>query len=97
MILDFLKKDSFLLGIILGLIAPVVLFVIIYYLNGYFEAQYQRAILKDNTIMLVSIVLNVFVLRYFLTNRNRDKTGRGILIATFGYTIIFFVFFLKSF
>ncbi len=95
--LDFFKKDSILLGVILGLIAPVVLFVIIYYLNGYFEGLYNRVILQDNTIMLVSIVLNVFVLRYFLTSRKRDKTGRGVLMATFAYTIVFFVFFLKSF
>ncbi|MFO8086702.1 MAG: hypothetical protein R6T91_02695 [Bacteroidales bacterium] len=95
--IDFFKKDTFLLGIILGLIVPVVLFFIIFYANDYFEALAGKSFLKQNTIMLVSIVLNVFVLRYFLVNNQRDKTGRGILMATFAYAIVFFIVFWKTF
>ena len=95
--IKFLKKDTFLLGILLGLIVPVILFFIIFYVNGYFEDSLSKDFLKEHTIMLISIVLNVFVLRYFLVNKNREKTGRGVLMATFVYSLIFFIMFMKSF
>ncbi|MCF8332010.1 MAG: hypothetical protein K9H84_06125 [Bacteroidales bacterium] len=95
--INYFRKDTFTLGIILGLLVPAVLFVIIYYTNQYFEQLANKNFLKTNTIMLVSIVLNVFVLRYFLTHKDRDKTGRGVLMVTFVYAILFFILFLKSF
>ncbi|MFW6019649.1 MAG: hypothetical protein ACOCPM_03635 [Bacteroidales bacterium] len=95
--IKFLKKDTFLLGIILGLIVPVIFYFIIYYVNGYFEDSMRKDFLKEHTIMLVSIVLNVFVLRHFLVNKYREKTGRGVLMATFVYSLIFFIMFMKSF
>ena len=95
--IKFLKKDTFLLGIILGAIVPVVLYFIIFYVNGFFEDQMSKNFLTQNTTMLISIVLNVFVLRYFLVNEYREKTGRGVLMVTFAYALIFFIFFIKSF
>lgn len=95
--IKFFKKDTFLLGIILGLIVPVILYFIIFYVNGFFEDKSGRDFLTQNTIMLISIVLNVFVLRYFLVNKYREKTGRGVLMATFAYSIFFFIVFMKSF
>jgi membrane protease YdiL (CAAX protease family) len=89
----FLKKDSFILGIILGLVVPVIFFFLITLLNG----QLLDNAMGQNTIMLISIVLNVFVFRYYLLNDKKDKTGRGVLISTFVYTIIFFILFWKSF
>lgn len=95
--IKFLKKDTFALGIILGLLVPVALYFIIFYVNDYFEVRAQRTFLTQHTIMLISIVLNVFVLRHFLTSKKRDKTGRGVLISTFVYALIFFILFWKSF
>lgn len=95
--IKFFKKDTFILGILLGLLVPAILFVIIFYTNQYFEQMADKSFLTTTTIMLVSIVLNVFVLRYFLTHKDRDKTGRGVLMATFAYAILFFIFFWKSF
>ncbi|MCF8218632.1 MAG: hypothetical protein K9I29_01315 [Bacteroidales bacterium] len=95
--ISFLKKDTFLLGIILGLLVPVVLYFIIFYVNGFLEDSTGKDFLTQNTTMLISIVLNVFVLRYFLVNKNREKTGRGVLMATFAYSIFFFIVFMKSF
>lgn len=88
-----LKKDSFILGIILGLVVPVIFFFLITLIN----TQFLEDTISRNTIILISIVLNVFVFRYYLLNDKKDKTGRGVLMATFAYTILFFVLFWKSF
>lgn len=90
---NFLKKDSFILGIILGLVVPIILFFLITLLND----NLLESALKRNTIILISIVLNVFVFRYYLVSDKKDKTGRGVLISIFAYTFVFFILFWKSF
>ncbi|MFO8053986.1 MAG: hypothetical protein R6U19_02340 [Bacteroidales bacterium] len=96
---EFLKKDTMLLGLISGALVPIVLFFVIYYLNTWLENSIEghRNFLETNTIILISIVLNVFLLRNFLTSKTREKTGRGVLIVTFAYSIAYAVIFVQSF
>lgn len=88
----FLKKDSFLLGIAIGLLLPSLVFGILYYLNITFpNSATGLPVFKITTIIILGIVPNALALRYYLVNMKADKTGRGILFVTFVYAIAFMI------
>jgi len=74
-----------LLGFIIGAILPLIVYVIIYYIN-----KNTGEVLKNTTLQLISIVLNVFVFRHYLIKERFELTGRGVLISTFVYALITF-------
>lgn len=89
----WLKRDSFLLGAILGLILPVVLFFLIRGAEQLLAAMINDVSLKFHYALLLSTTINLLTLRYYLVTLKYDKTGRGILGVTFVYIILYFVFF----
>jgi hypothetical protein len=90
----FLKNDSFLLGIIIGLVLPAVVFGILYFINITFpNSATGLPIFKTTTIVILGIVPNALTLRYYLVNLKADKTGRGILFVTFLHAITFMIFY----
>lgn len=94
----FLKKDSFLLGIILGILMPAICFGILYYLNITFpnHQNNDQPIFKLTTIFIVSLIPNAIALRLYLVNLKADKTGKGILFVTFIFAIIFMILYYKA-
>lgn len=97
--LDKLRKDSFVLGTAMGVVIPAVLFGIlmgILVLLVHFKPDmlfnnpnlYKILIPK---ILLVSMIPSVFILRYYLLKLKYDKTGRGLVAATFFLGIVFVV------
>lgn len=89
----WLKRDDFVLGIILGLVLPVVLFLVIRGAEQLLETLWRAVSLKFHYALLLSTIINLFSLRYYLVTLKYDKTGRGILAVTFVYIILYFVFF----
>ncbi|PWV48394.1 hypothetical protein [Chitinophaga sp. S165] len=90
-----LKRDNLLLGIILGLITPVLAFFL-YYLLVYLP-KYQKSlaefidILGDNRqalpkLISVCLLLNGLVF-YFYTRSRKDITAKGIFLVTMLYAI----------
>ena len=95
--MDKLRRDSYAIGVVLGLVIPVVLFGIIY---GVFalimHANPQMLVNSPNLVkvlipkfILIAMIPNLFILRYYLLKLKFDKTGRGIVIATFACAIAF--------
>ncbi len=86
-----LKKDHIWLGIVLGILMPIFLYGIIYGINElicYFFHLY--VLLVPSTMYLIAIVSNIFVFRYYMVKIKYDRTGRGILLVTFIYILIYF-------
>ena len=78
------KKDSALLGLLLGLFIPMLCFIlqqkIIPIIIGHaFSLQ---------SMQLFALVLNVPVFRYYLINLQYEKTAKGMLFITFIYALI---------
>lgn len=87
----FFKRDSIVFGVILGLIAPIIifgLFKLIALLTKTFN-QFSLQMIQDSTVQLVAIFSNMFALRYYLVKLKADKTGRGILLITFVLAFVF--------
>jgi hypothetical protein len=81
-----LKKNSLLTGILLALVLPAIAFIVEY-------------LLKDNTYIInrpavpyfVAIALNLLLIRFSLKKGN-DHAGRGIMLATFIFMLLLFIF-----
>ncbi|OFY24493.1 MAG: hypothetical protein A2X02_01755 [Bacteroidetes bacterium GWF2_29_10] len=89
-----LLKDSMVLGIVMGLLLPIISFFLLSYINLLFKPSrtYDLYYLQDSTIYALSIVMNILTFRYYMINKKLDKVGKGILAVTFMYVIIFFIF-----
>ncbi|MDD5508626.1 MAG: hypothetical protein PHD25_09940 [Bacteroidales bacterium] len=91
-----LSRDSFPFGALLGAVAPVVFLGILYLINWLVEKLIvHQMYIKFNTLVLVSITLDLIVMRYYFVKLNFDRTGRGILFVTFVYMMLFFIFLAK--
>ena len=78
------KKDSAILGLILGVCIPILFYL--------FQKNTIPIIIKNSfskqSMQLFALVLNLPFLRYYLINLKYEKTGKGILFATFIYALI---------
>ena len=92
MIKKILKQDSFILGLIIGIIAPWILFGILYYLSIFLGNLVLKVpyFISSSTMQLLAIVVNVFAIRYYMVRLKFEKTGKGFLVITFIYIIAFF-------
>jgi len=88
-----LKKDSLRLGFVLGFLAPI-LGMLIYYaiqfmrlisLREFFSLMLEQKTLLSG-IISISLIANAVVFTLYINNR-RDRTARGIFIATCIYAI----------
>lgn len=97
-----LKKDNFLLGIVLGLIAPLLgmLMFKTYKFNVFtyketFQYMYMEPGFKTLTVALtLSLLLNAILFTIYI-NSNKDKTAKGIFITTMVYGLL--VLIIKTF
>ena len=87
------KRDNLLFGIILGAIVPWILFGILYLLNIWisYSVHHDQPIIRTSTLQLIAIVVNVFMIRQYLSKLKFDKTGRGVLLCTFVYILAYFI------
>lgn len=96
------KKDNLKLGIVIGLIAPLIAMIIYYYWNfsRAFSLHEYFYLLKTNKSLLtgvssISLVANAIFFTIYI-NTHRDKTARGIFVATLAYGIAVLVYKLVS-
>lgn len=87
-----LKEDKLWIGALIGIIVPAAISGIIYFIIILITkvSHAHHLILRPSTIILLSLIVNLILMRIFLINRNQDKTGRGILLATFIIAAVFF-------
>ncbi len=91
-----LKKDSMILGIVIGIVLPVVGYFSLTWLNEFIsETIFNRPpVFRESTIEVISIFLNVFPFRYYMLKAQLDYTGRGILLVTFLVGLYYFFHYL---
>jgi uncharacterized membrane protein YagU involved in acid resistance len=96
MISKFWQRDHLGFGLLVGMVVPVITFFILMSIN---ETAMQiwnlPFLLPLDTHFTLSVAANLFFFRQFMVKKMKDKTGRGILLATFIYAIVYlFVFFI---
>lgn len=94
---NFFDKNSVWFGILVGAIAPAIMFflirIFVYYItlwtNPVLIQAYDRTYISDASVFLISIMFNIFFFRRYLKQEQYERTGRGILVIT---TLLTFVF-----
>ena len=86
------KRDSFIFGFLLGIVIPILAYAILYLGLALVELLLSRDLLNERpALKLISIAFNLLVLRYYFVTLKFEKTGKGILIITFAYAIVYFI------
>ena len=88
-----LRRDSLPMGLFIGFICPAICFGLLYAIITLVQHQ-TSALNMDRMVqklLLLSVVPNVLILRYYLVKLKYDLTGRGILLVTFAIAILFAV------
>lgn len=86
-----LRRDSLPMGLLIGTIYPAVLFGILYGIITIVQHQTGNVNIPNmiQKLILLSVVPNVLILRYYLVKLKYDLTGRGILLVTFVIALLF--------
>ncbi len=97
-----LKKDNLKLGILLGILAPLVAMVIYYFWNfsRSLSVSEYLYVLRTNKPLLtaissLSLLANAVIFTFYI-NTHRDQTAKGIFVATLLYGIFVLVYKLVS-
>jgi NADH:ubiquinone oxidoreductase subunit K len=87
-----LRKDSLKLGLLLGFLAPLLGLLAYYFakFSLFTFKEFVGVVLAQKTLLTamvsVSLVLNAAIFTYFINTR-KDRTAKGIFIATCTYAI----------
>ncbi len=87
-----MKKDSFLLGIILGILAPAIGIFAFYYWKAYPNrfVDFINVVKQSNSLitalMSFALLANAIVFTIFI-NKKLDKTAKGIFLVTIIYAL----------
>jgi hypothetical protein len=96
MLKKWLNNDEYSLGILLGLIIPVPVTSIFTILLRLVQNYMHTFIyVRDMDMLLMGFAANLVVMRYYLTKRKFEKTGKGLLVLTV-VLIMSFLIFLKN-
>ncbi|MCB2221707.1 MAG: hypothetical protein KQI35_15030 [Bacteroidetes bacterium] len=91
--MNAIKKDHYLFGLLVGILVPLILYGIILLFNYMLLIMgVAKFYLDHETHVLVSLFGNLLPIRYYFVNLVYDKTGRGVLLITFVVVLLFFIF-----
>lgn len=88
------KKDSLKLGILIGLIAPLLAMFIYYFWNfsrSMTLSEYFFLLRKNKSLLTgvstISLVANALFFTLYI-NTQKDKTAKGIFVTTLAYGVV---------
>ncbi len=92
------KKDNLRLGLVLGLVAPIISLVIYYFVKFYPTYSFRDFLdfMRTNKSQITAIsvpclVLNIALFTIYI-NSHRDQTAKGVFAATLIYAIVALLF-----
>jgi len=89
--LDKLIPDNLWFGLVVGFLFP---FLPFYFLLGTVDpdlVKYSKSYLEN--VALLCIFINAALMMGAFTGMEKDKTGKGLLTATFIYVVIYMIYF----
>jgi hypothetical protein len=89
---ETLKKNSYRLGALLALGAPIIALLLFYYLMMLISNILNLPHYSVSDLYLLSLSVNLLLMRYYLVSIKMTHTGEGILAITFALLVIFFIF-----
>jgi hypothetical protein len=86
------KQDKTSFGIQLGLGSPLAVFGVLYLIIFLVvKIGGMEPFMTQNSLIILSVVLNFIWIRYYFNTLKFQETGKGILLVTFVLIMIFFL------
>ena len=83
MSLNILKKNLWPMGVLIGIILPLLLFAVLFAIDmGIYQMWETHMTVRFDYIYLLSISANLLPIRHYLVNLKFEKTGMGLLLIT---------------
>jgi hypothetical protein len=84
-----IQKNSYIFGILLALIIPIVFAAILFPLNVKFlESKY----LSPEKILLLGVAINLILMRFYFVKQKLDLTAKALLGTVFVEIMLIFIF-----
>jgi len=95
--MEFFKKDSYLLGVLVGIVLPVLLYGVLYVVDMQFNSFFGKHLVsKPDYLYLLSVIANILSMRYFYTGAKKEKAGAGVLLVTIIIVLLYFFNFYQT-
>ena len=95
--MDFLKKDNYFLGLVMGLLLPLPVYGLLFGLDILMKSTgIWHGLQQPENIYLLSVVGNFLLLRLALVKWKNPKTGKGVLLITIVLILTFFFLYFKQ-
>ncbi len=86
-----LNKDNYWVGLVVGVAATVIFYGVLYGANLLVIHGLGRPMVrKSHYLILLSVVPNLLLLRYYLGRKKFTKTGLSILTLTILFVLLYF-------
>ena len=94
---NWLRRDDYLLGVILGLIIPIPVYFLFIILVGLAQ-EYMHILgrIRQTDLFLLGIAVNLVVMRHYMVKLRFEKTGKALLVLTVILILSFFIFLKNS-
>lgn len=96
-----LKRDNLFIGLGLGILIPLIAFLLLYFLFGQLETAGMASgkgfspSFRQRTLAIVAICINIIPFNFF-QKRRFTQSMRGLSIATVIYAMVWVVYFGKQ-
>ncbi|MCU0371297.1 MAG: hypothetical protein MUC31_07775 [Bacteroidales bacterium] len=88
-----LKRDNIAFGVLLGFVLPGLFYGLLSLIAMFVEtgSAWARPFEPDR-MMILALVINVIPIRLYFVTYKFDRSGRGVLLATFLIMVVYFIF-----
>jgi hypothetical protein len=92
-----LKRDNWLVGLLIGIVLPLLFFTILFFVDFGLNYFWQVHITNEfHLLYLLSVVANLFPIRHYLVKLRFEKTGMGVLLITIAEVISYFYMYYQA-
>jgi hypothetical protein len=89
-------KDSFVIGLITGLVSIVTVYYLVTAVRSLIVDYYgDPYMLRPPFVQLITMIINVIFFRVVMINYEKEKTGKGIFFITVMATLVYFFIFYR--
>lgn len=94
---DFLRKDSFVLGLAIGIVLPVAFYFFLLLVDLLAMRIFHSHLTREGHLLyLLATIVNLLPVRYYLVRLKFEKTGLAVLGITAVFILMYFYLFFKQ-
>ncbi len=93
---SLLKRDIWVIGLLIGIILPMLFFILLFVVDFEVYKLWDKHLTSQfDFLFLLSITANLFPIRHYLIKLRFEKTGMGILLTTIAEITLYFFMYYK--